>query len=77
MSCDYTAREDPKGLARLDYELTCLSVKANIIGYIGEIVEKVTLLWPDFFFTESTELFRQNVLYIPLVSGLGGHMTRF
>jgi len=54
LSCDYTAREDPKGLARLDYELTCLSVKANIIGYIGEIVEKVILLWPDFILLEST-----------------------
>ena len=51
LSCDYTAREDPRGLARLDYGFTRLSVKANIIGYTGEIVrKKVILLLPDFFF---------------------------
>ena len=40
LSCDYTAREDPRGLAWLDYGFTRLSVKANIIGYIAEIVGK-------------------------------------
>ena len=43
-----------RGLARLDYGFTSLLVKANVLGYIGEIVEKVILLWPDFFFDEST-----------------------
>ena len=50
LSCDYTAREDPRGLARLDYGFTRFSVKANVIGHVGDIVEKVILLWPDFFF---------------------------
>ena len=77
LSCDYTAREDPVGLVWLDYGVTRLSVKAIGICYIGEIVKKVLLLWPDFFFAERTWLFRQNVLYTPLVLGLGGHMTRF
>ena len=50
LSCDYTAREDPRGLARLDYGVTHLSAKAYIIGHIAEIVGKVILLWLDFFF---------------------------
>ena len=54
MSCDYTPRADPRGLAQLDYGVTHLSAKAYIIGYIADIVGKVILLGPDFFLAEST-----------------------
>ena len=75
MSCDYTAREDPRGL---DYGYTNLSVKANIIGYICEIVEKGILLWPDFSPPKvPSYLGKINALYIHLVSGLEGQITRF
>ena len=39
LSCDLTAREDPRGLARLDYGFIRLSVKANVVVDIDEIVK--------------------------------------
>ena len=63
LSCDQTAREDPRGLTRLDYGFISLSIQANSISYIGEIVKKVILLWSDFIMLKSIQLFRKNVTY--------------
>ena len=35
--------------------------------------QKVIQLWNDFFLVESVWSFRQNILYLSQVSGLGGH----
>ena len=45
--------------------------------YIEVLVEKVILLWGDFFFKITPYFFGQKVLYIPKDSGLGGHVISF
>ena len=52
LSCDYTVREDPRGLARLDYGFTRLSVKANVLGYIDEIGGKSKIALAGIFFRQ-------------------------
>ena len=39
--------------------------------------QKVILLGPRFFLVKSMWSFRQNILYLSQVSGLGGHGTWF